>query len=155
MRLYAETTKQRSFAWSPQLITPFYKVYLPISLQRPYHHISQPVQPAWLSAPAARGRPFFHWYLAACWAALVFGDEATDILNRSAVKSYANLVPQLFPAIYLFLRADGAPSPLFPPSLPSPLLCLTHSPRASSSPRKVGVCANDVTLHTRELEGWG
>lgn len=41
-----------------------------------------------------------------------------DILNRNAVKSYASLTLQLFPAVYLFLRADGAPSPLFPLSLP-------------------------------------
>lgn len=39
-------------------------IHLPISSPLPYHHISQPAQPAWLSAPAARGRPcwVFMWF---------------------------------------------------------------------------------------------
>lgn len=77
-----------------------------------------------------------------------------DILNRNAVKSYANLMLQLFPAVCLCSVQTGHP---FPRSLPpSPLL--TRSPTAASSLRKVGVCANDVTLHAWEQEtyrdGW-
>lgn len=103
----------------------------PISSPRPCHRISQPARPAWLSAPAARGRPFFSGCVVARRAALrtmrliddffffffFFESQCSEILVRASVPL------QLFPAVYSLLRADGARAPLFS-SLPflSPLL---------------------------------
>lgn len=82
----------------------------------------------------------------------------TEILNRSAVKSYADQMLQLFTAVCLSSVQTGHPllAPslrAFPPPSPSSSHTHTHSPRAASSLVKVGVYANDVTLHTWEAEG--
>lgn len=116
--------KQHSFAPSPQRSDDL------VLLKRTYRfhrsgHIIVPLslfgQPGFLHQLLAVDH--FFWLIFGCLlsgSARVFlgwEDEVTDIWNRNAVKSYANLALQLLPAVYLFLCADGAPSPLFPPSL--------------------------------------
>lgn len=53
-RLFHEDTKKQ--IQRRKIVTE--EVYLPISWQLPYHHISPPARPAWLSAPVAHGLPF-------------------------------------------------------------------------------------------------
>lgn len=67
---------------------------------------------------------------------------------RNAVKSYSDLMLQLFPAVCLCCVQTG--QPLLSSHPPFPLLAL--SPSAASSLRKVGACANDATLYTWEPE---
>ena len=108
---------------------------LQISWQLPYHHISQLVQPAWLSAPTAHGQPCLM-----CWIAYlrysrssVSKSMAIFSVNRNAVRFFsANRELQLFPAVCA----------LFPPP---------HFLSAASSFRKGGCLGNDVTSHTWKL----